>query len=259
MTPTAVMETPLKESEQKALSVPEQAKAFIVSDNDQYVKGEEFLATCKALEDEIHKAWDETVELAHAAHKSAVASRKKYLDPLEEGRRILKGKMITFQTEQERIRKEKQRQAEAEATAREEEEKLAAALQAEQEGDKTTADAILEEPVQTAPVIVPKTAPAPSRLSAGREVWSAEVTNLMELVKGIAHEALCNELLDRAGKMPESVAKKEIVAFLREWNATAKRSQLNLVVANTTALNSMARALKNTFNIPGVKAVCKKV
>lgn len=259
MTPTAVMETPLKESEQKALSVPEQADTLSVSTADQYLACEDYLALWKSYEDQIHADHDPIVKKADTLHKDAVALRKKYLEPIENGRRILKGKMITYQTEQERIRQEAQRRAEEESRKRAEEETLAAALQAEQEGDKATAEAILAEPVQVAPVIVPKTAPAPSRLSAGREVWSAEVTSLADLVKGIAHETTCNELMDLAEKMPESIAKKEILSFLRTWNSTAKRAPLNLVVENTTALNGMARSLKNSMAYPGVKAVCKRV
>ena len=213
------------EVEQKALTIPEQAKGLTVSSNEQYEQGEGLLATCKQLETEIHAAFDPIVEKANLAHKEAVAQRTKYLTPIEEGRKILKQKMIAYQSDQEIKRFKEQQRLEAEARKRADDEALASAVQAEAEGDKETADAILSEPVQVAPVVAQRTAPAASRLSAGRSVWSAEVVNLMMLVKSIA-----------AGTQP-----------------------ITLIQANETALNGMARSLKGSMAIPGVKAVERKV
>lgn len=215
----------VEQVEQKALSVPDQAKALTVASNDDFLKGETLLATCKQLETEIHSAFDPIVEKAHQAHKEAVAQRKRYLDPIEEGRRILKGKMITYTQEQERIRREEQARLEAEARKRAEDEALALAAQAEAEGDKETAEAIISEPVQVAPVVVQKTAPAPSRLSAGRTIWYAEVTDLKTLCKAIVE-----------GKQP-----------------------VTLIEANMVSLNKMATALKGSMSIPGVVAKSKTV
>jgi hypothetical protein len=210
---------------EQALSVPDQARAFIVLSNDDFTKGEDFLALCKSLENSVHADLDDVVKQAHGSWKASVALRDKYLTPLEEGRRILKQKMIAYQDQQEQIRREAQRKAEDEAKARAEEEALAAALQAEKEGDTETAEAIISEPVQVAPVIVPKSAPTASRLSAGREVWSCEVTSLMDLCKAIV-----------AGK-----------------------ASINMIEANMPALNQFAKAMKSTMQIPGVKSVMRKV
>ena len=223
MTPTTVMER--NEIEEKALSVPDQAKALTVTTNEQYAEGEALLMLCKVLETEVHETFDGIVEKAHQAHKEAVAQRKKYLDPIEDGRRILKGKMIAYQSEQERKQREEQARLEAEARKRAEDEALALAAQAEAEGDKETAEAIIAEPVQVAPVVAPKIAPQASRLSAGRSVWSAEVVSLMALVKAIAD-----------GKQP-----------------------ITLIEPNMTALNGMARSLKGSMVIPGCRAIEKKV
>ena len=218
-------EIAVTEVEQKALSVPDQAKALTVTSNEQYEQGEGLLTICKQLETEIHAAFDGIVEKAHQAHKEAVAQRSKYLMPIEEGRKILKQKMIAYQSDQELKRFKEQQRLEAEARKRAEDEALAAAVQAEAEGDKETAEAILAEPVQVAPVVAQRTAPAASRLSAGRSVWSAEVVSLLALVKAIA-----------AGTQP-----------------------ITLIEANMTALNGRARSDKNYLSIPGVRAVERKV
>lgn len=214
-----------EDAKQVALTVPEQAKALTVATLEQYQEGESLLATCKQIETEIHATFDPIVDKAHQAHKEAVAQRKKYLDPIENGRRILKDKMIAFRDEEERKQKEEQARLDAEARKRAEDEQLALAAQLEAEGDKETANAIIAEPVQVAPVAVQKTAPAASRLSAGRSVWSAEVVSLLSLVKAIAE-----------GKQP-----------------------ITLIEPNMTALNGMARSLKGALAIPGVKAVERKV
>ena len=220
------METAIiEQTEQKALSIPDQAKALTVASNEDYTQGETLLSSCKQLETEIHAAFDPIVEKAHLAHKEAVAQRAKYLNPIEEGRKILKQKMIAFQQEQERIRREEQARLEAEAQKRAEDEALALASQAEAEGNTEMAEAIISEPVQAAPVVLPKMAPKASRLSAGKTLWYAEVTDI---------KALCKAIAD--GK-----------------------ASINLIEPNMTALNNMARAMKSTMNIPGVQAKSKIV
>lgn len=218
------MTTAIEQVEEKVLTIPEQAKAFTVNSNDDYIAGESLLASCKEMENEIHATFDPIVEKAHSAHKEAVAQRKKYLDPIEEGRKILKQKMIAYQDEQERIRREEQRRIEAEAKARAEQEALEAAVAAEQSGDNETAEAIISEPVYVPPVMVAKTAPAASRLSAGREVWSGECVNLMALAKAVVE-----------GKQP-----------------------LSYLQASKTVLDVAAK-MKSSCNIPGVRAVSRKV
>lgn len=225
MTETAVIETPRIEAEQKAVTLLDQAKALVIVTNEDRLSTEEMIQAAKKLEDEIFAYLDPPRAKAYEDYKYHKQRLDDALKPVQDARKAFKQKCIGWDSEQERIRKDEERKAQEEARKREEEAQIAAALEAEQSGDKETAEAILAEPVQVAPVVVPKTAPQASRLSAGREVWNAEVTNLMELVKTIA-----------AGKAP-----------------------LNLVVANMTALNGMARSLKSGMNYPGVKAVCKKV
>lgn len=141
---TTAIETIDKE---QALSVPDQARAFAITSNDEFSHGEGFLALCKQLENQIHADMDESVKLAHASWKSSVALRDKYLTPLEEGRKILKQKMIAFTDSQEKIRQDAQRKADQEARARAEQDALEAAVAAEQLGDQETAEAIISEPI----------------------------------------------------------------------------------------------------------------
>lgn len=219
MTPTAVMEA----VEEKALSVPDQARNFLITTNEDFQNADSLLTSWKGIEAEIHSAFDPIVDAAHKAHKEAVAQRKKYLDPIEQGRALLKPKMSAYADEQERKRKEAERMAQEEARKREEEAQLATALEAEKSGDTAAAEAIIAAPVEALAVTLPKFTPKVQ--TTFRESWSAEVTSLLDLVKAIA-----------AGKAP-----------------------LNLVIPNTVALNGLARSLKGTMAYPGVKAVSRKV
>ena len=100
------------------------------------------------------------------------------------------------------------------------------AILAEEAGEIAEAEAIINAPISTpATIIIPKSAPPASRLTAGRESWSAEMVDLKMLVKAVAE-----------GKQP--------ITFL---------------LPDMTVLNGLARSLKGAMNIPGVAAKSKKV
>lgn len=219
MTPTAVIE----QVEEKALSVPDQARLVVIKTNDDYISADNVLTAWRQIENEVHSAFDPIVESAHKAHKEAVSQRKKYLDPIEQGRAILKPKMAEWQWEQERIRQEAERKAQEAARKAAEESALQAALAAEQAGEKEVAEAIMAEPVAAPTVVIAKTTPKVA--TTFRTVWFAEVTDLKALCKAIAE-----------GKQP-----------------------IALIEPNMVALNKMATALKSNMAIPGIVARSKTV
>ena len=100
-------------------------------------------------------------------------------------------------------------------------------------GDTAGAERLISEPV-----LVPTVAPAPVFAPpavvvevpkvAGisfRVDWSAEVTDLSQLVLAVAEQ----------------------------------RQSIGLLLPNQTALNQMARALKGSMRVPGVEAVSKRI
>lgn len=213
----------LEQVERKALSVPEQAKAFMIATPEQFIEADSLLVAWRGIEKEVHDAFDPIVDAAFKAHKEAVGQRKKYLDPIEQGRAVLKPKMAEYQREQERVRQEEQRKAEAEALARAEQEQIEAALAAEQAGEPEVAEQIISEPVAPEPVFVPKA--TPKTATTFRTQWYAEVTDIKTLCRAIAD-----------GRQPVA-----------------------LIEPNMPALNKMATALKSTLSIPGVVAKSKTV
>lgn len=213
-----------KEIEQKALSIPEQARSLKIVDDTTYQRGGEILVAVKGLRKQIDACFDPIIKKAYEAHKEAKAQKTKVEAPLVEGEGILKSAMATYNTEQERRAEEARQRAEADARKRAEDEQVAAAAQAETEGDKATAEAILNAPVEVAPIVAPPPSPKVAGVSY-RENWSAQVTDTMALIKAVA-----------AGEQP-----------------------VTLLQVNLPALNQMARALKGAMRLPGVKAVCEKV
>ncbi len=114
---------------------------------------------------------------------------------------------------------ERRRLAAAEAEAA----RLAAAEEAERQRlAAAEAQRLAAETMPTAPVVHMESARVEG--TSTREVWSAEVTDKMALIRAVASGQAPAELID----------------------------------VNTKTLNQMARALKAGLNYPGVRAVCEK-
>jgi hypothetical protein len=230
----AVLETEttlpaIKEETALTIGLVNHAKAFKVQTIEDRKEAEQIMSMLMARE----KFWDKlTGDAKTKAYESYQAALRLHDDPIKElqDARLnkstgLKQRCISWDTEQERLRREEQRRLEEEARKRAEDEQIAAALQAEADGDKESAQAILDEPVFVPPVVVPKAPVQPSRLTAGRENWTAEVTDLPALVRAVA----------------------------------AGTASLSYIQPDLVALNQIARAQKSTMTIPGVRPVCKMV
>jgi len=152
---------------------------------------------------------------AHDAHLAICDAESKLVGPLDECRRLVEGKALTWHREEESRRAaEAARIAAAERKA-EEDRLLALAQQAEADGHDDAAEAIVSEPVLTAPVIAE---PVRTDGVAMRKTWTAEVV--------------------------------DVRAFIA---AVAARPELTMLVkVDQSALNAMARAQKQMLTIPGV-------
>lgn len=217
MTEAVVVQNELAE---KALSWPEQARAIVIRDQHSYDLAASRLLDVAALRKEIVDHHKPMKEAAHEAHKRICESERKLLEPVAQAESILKGSIGAWDAEQRRIREDAERKAREEAERLMAEQIEAAAMEAEAAG----ASVEEVEAIVTAPVVVPKIAVQTYTKAAGIStavLYSAEVTNLRELCRAVAD-----------GRVSEQC-----------------------VQANTTVLNQMARALKTTMNIPGVRVV----
>lgn len=215
--------TALAPYEQEALTWPERAAAITVSDQGSYELAADLLnSAIKVIRKQVAEHHDPIIKAAHETHKLAVAAKKKFDEPLDQAERIIKGKLAVFIADQQRKQQEEQARLEAEERKRQEEERLKAAEQLEASGaDKAAVDAVLDAPLPTPkPVVATPTFQKRSDVQMVTS-YSAEVTDFPALVKA-------------AAKNP---------------------ALLGYLLPNQSALNSAARGMKETMNVPGVKLV----
>lgn len=162
---------------QEALSIPDQVAALRIMDAPSYEYAAEFWKQIGDLMKKVDESFDPIITRAHQAHKEALAQKAKIYNPLDKARREVKGMMEAFDREQERLRQEEAARIREALRREEEERRLAEAVQAEQEGDKDMAEAIMDEAPYVPPVILPKATPKVSGGPVFRTVWKAKVVN----------------------------------------------------------------------------------
>jgi hypothetical protein len=147
------------EVETKALDIVAKGRMMRVLSADDYIQAGALWGQIGDMIKEVKATFDPICEAAHKAHKAATAKRAQFLDPLESVFKMVKKEMSNYDLEQERIRREEQRRLEEIARKEEEERRLQEAILAEESGNKEEAQAIIEEPVYVAPVVIPKATP----------------------------------------------------------------------------------------------------
>lgn len=176
------------------------------------------------------RSWTDYCEPARKAademKKRVLSLRDGILGPWAQARRIFSEKSVAYQTEQRRIAEEEQRRLQEKARKEEEERQLAAAQEAQDQGDPEGAEAIVSEPV-TPPVIHVEPQIARVEGVSSRTLWEPEITDARACIR---------YLLDRP-----------------EWGAIWDRFIPLLV----TILRPFATAQRQALSIPGVRAVSK--
>ena len=100
-----------------------------IASQDDYDKAGLVVRNVKGLQKQVRDAFDGIIEKAHAAHKEAIASRDKFLKPLEAAEAGIKKAMGAYFTEQENLRRKLEaEQRAAEEKARKEAEERNAAV-----------------------------------------------------------------------------------------------------------------------------------
>ena len=216
------MELTTLQPEVESLTV--QAAKILIIDSDTYTMAGGLWDTIKAMRAKIAETFDPIIDKAHKAHKEAVSQKKKLDEPLEYEQRQLKGRMIGYDQEQIAIARKKQLEQEAIERKRAEEEALETASLMEKAGLKEEAAAVLDAPIEMAPVVVKKETPKVEGFSY-RSNWKAQCTDLKALVQAVAE-----------GKVP-----------------------FQALEANTVFLGQQARSLKEAMSYPGVKVWEEKV
>lgn len=242
----------IEKEAQQALIV---AKDFKIVNNEQYTTAAERLKGLKGLLKQVADTFEPIISKAFAAHREAVAQRKKHETPLLEAEGIYKRAMLTYTQEQERQRQEQERKAreaaereqaklreqaaaaeakakaEAEELRRKAEEaaaagraeeaaKLAAKAQTTEDKGAAKAEALQDRASLVPTPVIASNTPTVAGIST-RKTYAAKVTDKMALIKAVAE-----------GRAPN-----------------------NVIEPNQTVLNALARSMKEGFAYPGVVLV----
>lgn len=199
---------------------------LVVDDKDSHATAEAYVVKIKSIETSVRNLFAGPKARAHEAHKAICAAETTLLEPLVAAQRHVRGLITTYVQEQQRKEAEERRRLEAEAREREQKRLQDEAEAAELSGDRHAAEEILNEAL--APPVVPVEVDSQIAKTAGvsyRQVWSADVISLRALILHVAERPELTDLLE----------------------------------PNMTALNGMARALKGSMSIAGVRPICKQL
>lgn len=211
----------------------EMASNIIVTSHDEYKSASHDLMLVKKKLNELEAQRKSITQPMHEAKTRVMDFFRKPTDFLKDAEKAIKKALLTYDQEEERKRKEAARLAAIEeekcqAAAKLEQEKreaeaLELAEMAKDEGDDTLAEQILEEatqPIEPAPVVPTPIYNAPKAEGISkRDNWKGECLSLNDLIAAVA-----------AGKASPS-----------------------LLMANTTAINQMAKATKGNVKIDGIR------
>lgn len=196
------------------------ASALVVSDQAGYESAGEYIAGLKATAKQLEAERTELVGPLNAVVKKINAKFKPHADAIEKAIRTVNDKMVTwFRAEEQKRLAQEAIDAEKARKEKEKLEKQAATATAKGQVEKA---AVLEqraEMVNTNPI-----APVTERQTAQTTMvttYSAQVFDKLSLIEAVAKGLVSMETLD----------------------------------CNMTVLNGLARAQKETLNIPGVRAI----
>lgn len=209
--------------EDRTLTLAEQALGLTVVDQVTHDNAAELLLAVKGLRNEAEAHHRPMINAAHQSHKISLAALQKIDDPLKQAEQILKTRIGGWEAEQLKL------QAEQERIAREQAE---AARAAETEAEIEQAEAA-GAPVEEVQAIISQAEmrPTPRPVVAPTFVKAKGVSTVMVYAAEVFDiKALCRAVAD--GKVSSE-----------------------MVQPNMTALNGMARALKSTMQIPGVRCI----
>ena len=227
------------------------AKDFKVVDNAGYEQAGGMLKGIMALRKKISDTFDPHVKRAFEAHRALVAEKKLHEAPLMEAESIYKRAMLSYSQEQERIR-------------REEEAKLRAKAEAEQAEIRAKAAAAEAAAAQKA---AEQRRLADEAAAAGRAAEAAKLQAKAQATETAGAEKAAN-LNIRADTIATPVVRSEVpkvkgistskiysckVTDLKQLAAAVGAGTVPLlaITANTTFLNTQAKAFKEAFEYPG--------
>lgn len=200
------------------------AAAVTITDADSYTRAAEERKALRAFDKKVEAFFQPMREAAHKAWKAVCAQEDVVRKPLAPALKTYDAKLVAWDTEQKRIQREAEAAALAAARKAEEDARVAQAASLEDAGEDEMASAVLDAPVM--PFAAPRLAPAVPK------------------VNGLSYKTTYKAVVfDKAALIKHVAAHPELI---------------NLLTENMAALNSMARAQRQAFALPGVRVVEEK-
>lgn len=194
-------------------------EALAVVDQASYDAANTLIERCDSALKRIAGVHDPVIKAAHNAHKAALDAKKRLAEPIEALKKAASKKMTAwYQAEQARIAEER-RVAEERARKEAEEKRLREAEALIQAGMNEAASVALDAPLDVTEFIKAPEFPTAAAGVSYRANWKVEVVDFMALIKAVS-----------AGQLPTTV-----------------------LLPNMPTLNQMAKAYRNTQEIPGVR------
>lgn len=217
----------------------ERAESLIICDADTEAIGWAIINGIADLEKAIVEDFSVSKKAAHAAWKAICAQENGHMEKLVEPSRIVRGKLATWDAEKKRIQAEAERKQRIEQEAERrrlqaiadeaakveqerrrkeaEEKRIQEAIEAEKAGKSDVAAAILEKPIEVAPVVAAAVVIPPSVVpsiaaqkveGAGAmvEEWDYRITNAELIPKAywLVNEKAIKKVVESLHKVAES-------------------------------------------------------
>lgn len=206
----------MPETRTQVVAVPNQARALVIKDQETLNVAKDLLRAIDELKARVDESFDPQIAQAHKLHKSLLAEKKKFADPLDISKALISRKAADYIAEQERIRNEAEREhLEAEAKARE----------------------IADRAVSKA-----------GKLEAigKEEAATATVNGAYEKVQ---------EIMEAAPEIPDEIDTKGLTVR-EDWKFSIVDAALiprEYLVPDEKKIGRIVRAMKDQTNIPGVR------
>lgn len=179
------------EIKEEALSIPDQAKAIQVVDDETLNQANEFVNGCRSMLKRIGNLMDPIIKRDHEMHMADIADKRALEDPWLKAKNLVTPQIISYRRklEEEKRALEEAARLEVEKKQREEEELLKKAAEAESKGEVEEADEIFEQAEAIAEAgpgdasIALKETPEPQKIRgvSTRKIWKWRLKNIKEV------------------------------------------------------------------------------
>lgn len=212
------------------------AGAIVITSNEQYSAVAERLKVITSFKRKVQDFFAPHKKRANDAHKALCDDERKIIRPAEADEAKLKSALVAWSTEQDRIRRAEESRLREEQRRQEEARRIEEAAALEREANATgdlalkeQAEALIEAPIPVMPVQAETPAPPKVDGISYRDVYHGEVTDIDALVLAA--------MKDKTGQL---------------------RGYLK-IEPNQSAIDAMARSLRERLAIPGVRLVVDRI